>query len=32
MIDRMCAGLMPDKPHTVFRSPQGSIMFSLAAM
>lgn len=27
MIDRMCAGVMPDKPHTVFRSPSGSIVY-----
>ena len=26
MIDRQCAGLLPDKPHTVFRAPDGRIL------
>ena len=27
MIDRHCAGVFPDKPHTVFRAPDGSIVY-----
>ena len=27
MIDRHCAGVFPDKPHTVFRAPDGSLVY-----
>ncbi len=27
MIDRMSCGLVPDKPHTVFRDPQGALLY-----
>ncbi|RYG85450.1 homogentisate 1,2-dioxygenase [bacterium] len=27
MIDRQCAGILPDKPHTICRDPEGNLLF-----